>query len=107
MPSLSEDLAADALAALGNRTRLRLLRLLVRAGGDGLNVGELQRRLSVPASTLSHHLAALHRAGLIVQDKQGREVISSADTTAIKELGDFLLEECCRGFDEGDVDHVA
>ncbi len=107
MLSLSEEKAAVALAALGNRTRLRLFRLLVKAGGDGLNVGELQKRLSVPASTLAHHLTALHLAGLILQDKQGREVINSADFSAVRQLGDFLLDECCRGFDEEDVGEVA
>ena len=37
-----EQKAADALAALGNRTRLRVFKLLVRAGREGTNVGTLQ-----------------------------------------------------------------
>ena len=51
---MREDQVADGLAALGNRTRMRLFRLLVRAGEDGLNVGTLKRRLEIPASTLTH-----------------------------------------------------
>ena len=43
--SHNEQAAADALAALGNRTRLRLFRLLVRAGHDGLNIGEILSHL--------------------------------------------------------------
>lgn len=108
MPScLTEDAAANALAALGNRTRLRLFRLLVKAGRDGVNVGELQQRLSVPASTLAHHLTTLARAGLVLQDKQGREVINIANYDAVRELSDYLMDECCRGFADDDVGDVA
>ncbi|PLX38489.1 MAG: transcriptional regulator [Hyphomicrobiales bacterium] len=107
MPRLTEDTAADALAALGNRTRLRLFRVLVKAGRGGMNVGDLQKRLSIPASTLAHHLASLHRAELITQERQGREVISVADYDAIQTLSAFLVEECCCGFADDAVDDVA
>jgi DNA-binding transcriptional ArsR family regulator len=93
----SDQQAADALAALGNLTRLRLFRLLVQAGHDGLNVGELQRLLEQPASTLAHHLARLHQAGLVVQTRHGREVICTADYAQMDALLDFLTDQCCRG----------
>lgn len=94
---MTEQQTADSLAALGNRTRLRLYRLLVRAGEDGLNVGDLQRLLEVPASTLAHHLATLARAGLVVQERRGREVVSRADYRAMRALVDYLTNECCAG----------
>ena len=94
---MREQRAADGLAALGNRTRLRLYRLLVRAGDDGLNVGDLQRLLEVPPSTLAHHLATLARAGLVVQERRGREVISRADYPAMRALIGYLTEQCCTG----------
>jgi DNA-binding transcriptional ArsR family regulator len=94
---MTEQQAADGLAALGNRTRLRLYRLLVRAGDDGLNVGDLQRLLEVPASTLAHHLATLARAGLVIQERRGREVVSRADYGAMRALLGYLTEECCTG----------
>ena len=50
-------LAAQCLAQLGNLTRLDIYRLLVRAGLDGMNIGDIQTRLGVPASTLAFHLA--------------------------------------------------
>jgi ArsR family transcriptional regulator, arsenate/arsenite/antimonite-responsive transcriptional repressor len=93
----SEDHAAHALAALGNVTRLRLFRLLVRAGHDGLNVGEIQRLLDQPASTLAHHLAKLSGAGLIVQARHGREVICTADYTRMDGLLTYLTDQCCHG----------
>ena len=98
-PRLSEAQAADGYAALGNRARLRLLRLLVRAGGDGLNVGEVGRHLRMPASTLAHHLTALVRAGLVVQEKRGREVICTAHYATIKGAAAYLTEACCAGID--------
>ena len=58
-----EQAAADALAALGNRTRLRIFKLLVRAGREGTNIGTLQRMLGIPATTLAHHLARWRRPG--------------------------------------------
>ncbi|NIR30019.1 MAG: helix-turn-helix transcriptional regulator [Gammaproteobacteria bacterium] len=85
------------MAALGNRTRLRLFRLLVRAGPEGLNVGELQRHLAIPASTLAHHLATLTHAGLLQQEKRGREVICTADYEAVNGLVAYLTDECCAG----------
>ncbi|HSM40175.1 MAG TPA: metalloregulator ArsR/SmtB family transcription factor [Afifellaceae bacterium] len=95
---MHEGDAADALAALGNRTRLRIYRLLVRAGEDGLIVGEIQSRLSVAASTLAHHLATLAKAGLIDQDRQGRETICRANYERVDALVGFLTANCCAGF---------
>ena len=94
---MDEARAADALAALGNRTRLRLFRLLVRAGEDGLIVGEVQRHLELPGSTLAHHLQTLARAGLVGQERRGREVVCRADFQAMQALLAFLTHACCTG----------
>ena len=96
---MTEDQAANAFAGLANRTRLRLFRLLVRAGDQGLNVGDIQRLLDVPASTLSHHLAGLAAAGLVVQERRGREVISRADYDGVRRMVGYLTDECCKGVD--------
>ena len=94
---LTEELAATSLGALGNPTRLRLYRLLVRAGQPGLPVGTLIRTLGTPASTLAHHLACLTRAGLVEQEQRGREVRSRPDFGAMTRLMTFLTAECCTG----------
>ena len=94
---LNEELAATSLGALGNPTRLRLYRLLVRVGPSGLPVGTLVRTLDTPASTLAHHLACLTRAGLVEQEQRGREVRSRPDFAAMTRLMDFLTAECCTG----------
>ncbi|MGF1446997.1 MAG: ArsR/SmtB family transcription factor [Pikeienuella sp.] len=88
---------ARALAALGHETRLRLYRLLVRAGHDGLNVGEIGQHLGAPPSTLAHHLSALVDAGLVLQERRGRTVINRADYDAMRVTVAFLTAECCTG----------
>ena len=97
---MNRRLAARCLAELGNLTRLDIYRLLVRAGPTGLNVGEIQSRLGVPASTLAFHLRGLINVGLLEQEKIGREVICRVKHRQLTSVIDFLLEECCKGFDE-------
>ena len=87
--------AAARLAALGHEARLSVYRLLVRAGTDGLTVGEIADRLGMPASTLAHHLRALVQAGLVVQEKRGREVLNRPDFGVMTALLGFLADECC------------
>jgi len=92
-----EQVAADALAALGNRTRLRIFKLLVRAGPEGTNIGTVQRLLGVPATTLGHHLGTLAAAGLVRQERRGREVICTANFRAVFDVLAYVKEECCAG----------
>ena len=88
--------AAQAFAALGSEQRLSVLRALVRAGPDGLRVGELKDRTGLAASTLSHHLRFLTQAGLVNQDKRGREIICvGAAYQTVEALASFLMRECC------------
>jgi DNA-binding transcriptional ArsR family regulator len=94
---MRERVAAQALSALGHEVRLRLFRLLVRAGHDGLNVGEIGKQLGLPPSTLAHHITALVRAGLVVQERRGREVINTVDYAATDGLIAYLTDECCAG----------
>jgi DNA-binding transcriptional ArsR family regulator len=89
------DDAAARLEALGNPTRLRIYRTLVRAGGAGSSVGKLQSRLDLAASTLSHHLKAMIAVGLIVQERQGTTLICRANYEMMRGIVDFLVDECC------------
>ncbi|MDQ0315323.1 ArsR/SmtB family transcription factor [Amorphus orientalis] len=89
--------AARSLAALGHETRLDIYRLLVRAGDGGLNVGEIGRHLAMPPSTLAHHLGALVDAGLVIQDRRGREIVNRVDYAVMRRTMSFLSAECCTG----------
>lgn len=88
---------ARSLAALGHDARLDIFRLLVKAGHDGLTVGQIRDALGLAASTLAHHLRTLVEAQLVVQEKQGRDVISRVDFVQMNRVLDFLSAECCTG----------
>jgi len=92
---LALEEAAQGFAAVGSEPRLEVLMTLVRAGPDGLTVGEIQERVGIPASTLAHHLRFLAAGGLIEQVRQGRAVLNRAAFARIEELAAFLLHECC------------
>lgn len=88
---------ARALAALGHAARLDVFRLLVRAGEEGLIVGDIATHTGLPLSTLAHHLRALVSAGLVEQERRGREVVNSTNFRAMDRILGFLTEECCQG----------
>ena len=87
--------AAKQLEALGNPTRLRVYRALVRAGDAGLPVGRLQEKLKIAASTLSHHLRRLILTGLVTQERQMTTLICRANYPVMDSLIGFLTDECC------------
>lgn len=88
---------ARALAALGHDARLSIFRLLVKAGDDGMRVGDIGEHLSLAPSTLAHHLSTLVDAGLVLQERQGREVFNRVDYPAMRRVVGFLTSECCSG----------
>lgn len=89
--------AVQALSALGQDSRLRVFRLLVKCGPDGMPAGDIAEQLNVPTNTMSSHLAVLSRAGLIASRKQGRSVIYGVDVEGTRKLLAFLVEDCCQG----------
>jgi len=95
-PAMNLPDAARSLESLGNETRLAIYRALVRAGPDGLPVGQLQSRLDIPGSTLSHHIAHLVKNELIQQNREGRILRCTANYQQMNALLDFLTEECCQ-----------
>ena len=96
---LSLEATAPILAELGNETRLAIVRLLVRAGEEGLVVGDIQRATGVPGSTLSHHLNRLRRVGLVTQTRAGSALRCRAVLGRIHATANFLIEECCADVD--------
>ena len=89
--------AAKCFGELGHIHRLEAYRLLVKAGLDGLTVGEIQQHLGVPKSTFSHHLDRLAQVGLITQQREGRAIRCFADCDLMGDLVGFLADECCAG----------
>ncbi|MFA5628309.1 MAG: helix-turn-helix domain-containing protein [Thiohalomonadaceae bacterium] len=94
---MEHEEVASSLAELGNNHRLAVFRFLVKAGHQGASVGDIQKALGIPASTLSHHLARMAKVGLIRQEKHSRTIICIPQYQHLEDLIGFLREECCVG----------
>lgn len=90
------DRHSEQLAALGSPLRLAILRFVVQGGDEGVSAGEIQTKVDVPASTLSHHLERLSSAGLLTSRRQGTFIYYQADYRALRALTDYLWEDCCK-----------
>jgi DNA-binding transcriptional ArsR family regulator len=86
---------ADMFAAMGAEPRLRIMQLLLTAHPQGMVVGDIQDELSIPASTLSHHLDKLKNEELVKVRREGTFLWYTANTEALQELLNFLYAECC------------
>jgi ArsR family transcriptional regulator, arsenate/arsenite/antimonite-responsive transcriptional repressor len=96
------DRHADQFAALGSPVRLAVLRQVVQGDPEGTVVGDIQTKLDIPWSTLSHHLEKLASAGLLKARPDGKYIYYRADFGALRALTDYLWEDCCRGGSGGD-----
>jgi DNA-binding transcriptional ArsR family regulator len=101
------DEAAAHLEALGNPTRLKIYRALVRAGAGGLAVGRLQDKLKIAPSTLSHHIKTLVVVGLVNQVRDATTLVCHANYDVMRGLVDFLVAECCTDAAEDDETRAA
>lgn len=90
----SED-AAAIFAALGQRWRLEVFRLLIRYLPYGLSAGDIARLIAIPHNTLSTHLGILEQVGLLRSRREGRSIIFSAVREQAHRLAGFLTENCC------------
>ncbi len=96
---MNEREAVEALSALAQETRLRVFRLLVRAGRDGLPAGAIGEAVGASSSNLSFHLSQLEGAGLIARRREARSIIYSLREDVAGGLIAFLREDS--GLGEG------
>lgn len=94
---MDERQALFAFGAMSQETRLRIVRLLVKAGPDGVAAGDIASAMEVSPSNVSFHLKELERAGLIAARRASRSIVYSADFEALSGLIRFLMEDCCSG----------
>lgn len=92
-----ERQALTSFAALSQETRLRIIRLLVRAGAPGMPAGEIAQEMNVSPSNVSFHLKELERAGMIASRREARSIIYAANYAVLGGLIRFLMEDCCDG----------
>jgi len=94
---MEEASAVKLLAALAQEVRLRIFRTLVGAGDTGMTPGALSALLELPASTLSFHLKELMHAGLVTQEREGRNLIYRPALAQMNALLGYLTDHCCEG----------
>ncbi len=86
-----------SLSALAQPNRLQVFRALVVAGKQGSTPGQLGESLGLPNATLSFHLKELMGAGLISQQRSGRNLIYRVEFAQINAVLSYLTENCCQG----------
>ncbi|CAN7222345.1 metalloregulator ArsR/SmtB family transcription factor [Rhizobium rhizogenes] len=95
---MNEKQALDAFAALSQETRLRIVRLLVTAGPEGLPAGSIGEAMDgASSSRMSFHLSHLEHAGLVESRREGRSIVYTAVYPALSGVIEFLMRDCCQG----------
>ena len=94
---MEEKTAVASLAALAQGMRLRIFRVLIGAAPQAMTPGELCATLGVPGSTLSFHLKELMHAGLVTQEREGRNLRYRPAIEQMNDLLAYLTAHCCQG----------
>lgn len=92
---MENETAAKKLAELGHVTRLSIFRYLVKVGERGAPVGQIQKKLNIPWSTLSHHIRRLVSVGLVRQIRESQTLYCIPQFDVLDGLVEFLRSECC------------
>jgi len=96
---MKESSVVKALTALSQVNRLRVFRKLVVAGNAGSTPTTIARQTRLQPATLSFHLKELMNAGLVTQERSGRNLIYRANYARTSDLLAYLSENCCQGED--------
>jgi len=84
-----QDTLTETFAALADPTRRAILERLAR--GDA-TVGELAEPFTLSLPTVSRHIAALERVGLVRKRRRGQERACTLDTARLAEAEDWITE---------------
>lgn len=79
----------DFVKAMADETRQRILTLLQT--GE-MSVSELKERFTVTQPTISHHLALLRRANLVIARHDGRQTFYRANPACVAECCGEILK---------------
>lgn len=94
---MNEEHIVKALAALAHPIRLRIFRALVVTGTAGQTPSILAKQLDVASTALSFHLKELVNAGLVSQERVGRNLFYRAAYDEMNAVIHYLTENCCAG----------
>lgn len=86
---------AKGFDAIGSEQRLLVYITLIKILPKGLNIKDLQTKLDIKPSTLAHHIKFLVDAGLIKQERHGKEMFNFASPEMLRTLCSDILDKCC------------
>ena len=87
--------AIIAFSALAHPVRLALFQKISSLAPAGAPAGELAQEFDIPPSTMTGHLQALERAGLIRAERRSRFMLYSLNLEGARQMVSFLIFECC------------
>ena len=94
---MKDHVAITMLGALAQEHRIKIFRLLVKAGPSGLPSSDIAEAVDISPTGASFHLKDLEHSGLIVATRQGRFIRYALHVEAMRRLLEYLTEDCCRG----------
>lgn len=78
----------ESFKALSDPTRREILSLL-KAGP--MTVGEILEHFPITGASLSHHLSILKHAGLIDDEKKGKYIFYTLNTTVLDDILNWMM----------------
>jgi ArsR family transcriptional regulator len=93
---MNEQQALNAFSVLSNETRLRMLKRIVKAGGEGMIAGEIAKHVGAAPSRASFHLAAMTEARLLTSTRKSRQIVYAVNFEEMGRLLQYLMEDCCQ-----------
>lgn len=95
---MSDDDALEValrLKALADPARVKIMSYLFSSSAGEETSGALAAALSLSDGTVSHHLAQLRNAGLVISDRRGMYVFHRARPQGLQALCAVLDPRCC------------
>ena len=93
---MTDKQLVSALKAVADPTRLRILRLLKQKGQCsidkpiGMCARDVEGQVTLSQSTISHHMAILCKAGLVLAEKNGLWMWYRRNEKSLKDLAQAL-----------------
>jgi ArsR family transcriptional regulator len=97
MRGMKDQAAIEMLGALAQEHRIRIFRLLVKAGPSGMPSSDIAEKIGISPTSASFHLKELDRTGLLVATRQGRFIRYAIHVETMRRLLTYLTEDCCQG----------
>lgn len=87
--------AEKILQSIGNITRIKIFKILVKYNKVGICSTEIAKQLDIPQNTISFHLTNMKNADLVESKKEGKNIIYKVKNETFNKLQEYLFKDCC------------